>query len=249
MISFIGMRTQEVKAQQVLNVVLKPESEMIDEVMVVAYGTAKKSSFTGSASTMRGDKIQKMQVSNISRSLEGTVAGVQVAASSGSPGTAANIRIRGIGSVSSSQEPLIVVDGVPYEGSLNSISAQDIESMTVLKDAAANSMYGARGSNGVIIITTKGSKSGKAKINFEARYGFNKRGVGNYDIVTDAGQYYEMMYESYKNALTGENGDAAASLAATNLIPKLLKYNKFKGVADDALIDPATGKLNPAATT
>ena len=199
MISFIGLRTQEVEIKSTLSVSLKPDAEVLDEVMVVAYGTAKKSSFTGSAATMRGDKIQKTQVSDVSKALEGAVAGVQIASESGSPGTSANIRIRGIGSISSSQEPLIVVDGVPYEGSLNSISTQDIESLTVLKDAAANSMYGARGSNGVIMITTKGSKSGKPTINFEARYGFNTRGVGNYDIVTDAGEYYEMMYESVRN--------------------------------------------------
>lgn len=233
-----------------MSIALKPDTEVLDEVMVVAYGTAKKSSFTGSAATMRGDKIQKMQVADLSKSLEGAVAGVQIASSSGSPGTAASIRIRGIGSIYASQEPLIVVDGVPYEGSLNSISTQDIESLTVLKDAAANSMYGARGSNGVIIVTTKGSKSGKPRINFEARYGVNTRGVDNYDIISDAGEYYEMMYESYRNSLAPSMGYAAASqYAATNLVSGLLKYNKFAGVADNALIDPATGKLNPAATT
>ena len=250
MVSFVGLRTQEVEIKPVLSIALKADSEMLDEVMVVAYGTAKKSSFTGSAATMRGDKIQKMQVSNVSKALEGAVAGVQISSESGSPGTSASIRIRGIGSISSSQEPLIVVDGVPYEGSLNSISAQDIESLTVLKDAAANSMYGARGSNGVIIITTKGSKSGKPRINFEARYGFNTRGVGNYDIITDAGEWYEMQYESYRNSLAPSMGQAAASqYAAQNLIKNLVKYNKFAGVADDAIIDPTTGKLNPAATT
>ena len=250
MVSFIGLRTQELEIKPVMSISLKPDTEVLDEVMVVAYGTAKKSSFTGSAATMRGDKIQKMQVSNVSKALEGAVAGVQIASESGSPGTSASIRIRGIGSISSSQEPLIVVDGVPYEGSLNSISAQDIESLTVLKDAAANSMYGARGSNGVIMITTKGSKSGKPRINFEARYGFNTRGVGNYDIVTDAGEYYEMMFESVRNSLAPSMGYAAAAqYAANNLISKYLKYNKFAGVADNAIIDPTTGKLNPAATT
>jgi len=250
MISFVGLRTQEVEIKPVVNVALRADSEMLDEVMVVAYGTAKKSSFAGSAATMRGDKIQKMQVSDLSKSLEGAMAGVQIAAESGTPGSKANIRIRGIGSISSSQEPLIVVDGVPYEGSLNSISTQDIESLTVLKDAAANSMYGARGSNGVIIVTTKGSKSGKAKIDFEARFGFNTRGVQNYDIFSDAGEWYEMQYESYRNSLAPSMGYAAASqYAAKNLIGNLVKYNKFQGVADDQLIDPATGKLNPAATT
>ena len=249
-VSYIGMDTQELHITKNMKVVLSSNSQSLDEVMVVAYGTAKKSSFTGAASTVKGDKIQKLQVSNISKALEGSVAGLQTASSSGTPGSSASIIIRGLGSISSSQSPLIVVDGVPYEGSLNSISTQDIESLTVLKDAAANSMYGARGSNGVIIITTKGSKSGKTRISFEARYGFNDRGVGNYDIITDAGEYYEMAYESIRNSLVGQMGYAGASqYAAKNLISGYLKYNKFKGVADDQLIDPATGKLNPAAKT
>ncbi len=137
-VSFVGMKAQEVGVKSKLNVILESDNQMLDEVMVVAYGTTKKSSFTGAASTVRGENIQKMQVSDISKSLEGSIAGVQTTSSSGTPGSSASIRIRGIGSISSSQEPLIVVDGVPYEGSLNSISTQDIESLTVLKDAAKN---------------------------------------------------------------------------------------------------------------
>ncbi|MCF0167079.1 MAG: SusC/RagA family TonB-linked outer membrane protein, partial [Bacteroidales bacterium] len=247
-VSFVGMRTVKVPVSKVVNVILQQDAEAIEETMVVAYGVAKKSSFTGAASTVRGEKIQKMQVSNISKSLEGAIAGVQVASSSGSPGDGASIIVRGLGSISSSQSPLIVVDGVPYEGSLNSISTQDIESLTVLKDAAANSMYGARGSNGVIIITTKGSKSGKPRINFDARYGVNTRAVSPYDIITDHGEYYEMAYEAYRNSLVDTYGWAGASdFAAKNLIGKVLKYNSFKGVDDDAIIDPVTGKLNSSA--
>ncbi|WP_373825555.1 SusC/RagA family TonB-linked outer membrane protein [Bacteroides heparinolyticus] len=248
-ISYIGMQTQEVAIKSgTIRVVMKSDAEVLDEVMVVAYGTAKKSSFTGAAATMRGEKIQKMQVSNISKSLEGAIAGVQTVSSSGTPGSSASIIIRGLGSISSSQSPLIVVDGVPYEGSLNSISSQDIESLTVLKDAAANSMYGARGSNGVIIITTKGSKTGKTKIDFEARYGFNTRGISDYNIITSPGQYYETMYEAYRNSLVAEKGlEEASKYAAKNLITENLKYNIFKNVADDALIDPNTGKLTAAA--
>ena len=135
------MKSQEVGVKSNLNIILESDNQVLDEVMVVAYGTTKKSSFTGAASTVRGENIQKMQVSDISKSLEGSIAGVQTTSSSGTPGSSASIRIRGIGSISSSQEPLIVVDGVPYEGSLNSISTQDIESLTVLKDAAANCVF------------------------------------------------------------------------------------------------------------
>ena len=248
-ISYLGFESKTVTAKNGMRVFLQTDAAALDEVIVVAYGTQKKSSFTGSAATVKGEKLEKMQVSNLGKALEGAAAGVQIASESGTPGSAAKIRIRGIGSISASQEPLIVVDGVPYEGSLNSIPTQDIESMTILKDAAANSMYGARGSNGVIMITTKSGKTGKVAINFDARYGFNTRGVPNYDIITDAGEYYEMMYESYRNSLVDQMGWAgAAQYAAEHLIDGNLKYNVFKGVADNQLINPLTGKLNPNAT-
>ena len=247
-ISYLGYESKTVQAKNGMRVFLQTDAAALDEVIVVAYGTQKKSSFTGSAATVKGESLEKMQVSNLGKALEGAAAGVQIASESGTPGSAAKIRIRGIGSISASQEPLIVVDGVPYEGSLNSIPTQDIESMTILKDAAANSMYGARGSNGVIMITTKSGKSGKVNINFDARYGFNTRGVPNYDIITDAGEYYEMMYESYRNSLVEQMGAAGASMyAAEHLIDGNLKYNIFKGVADNELINPLTGKLNPNA--
>ena len=247
-ITYVGMEAIDVSARPNMRIFLTSDQKALDEVIVVAYGTQKKSSFTGAAATMKGEKLETMQVSNLGKALEGAVAGVQIASSSGTPGSAASIRIRGIGSISASQEPLIVVDGVPYEGSLNSIPTQDIETMTILKDAAANSMYGARGSNGVIMITTKSGKTGKMNINFDARYGFNARGVGNYDIITDAGEYYEMMYESYRNSLVDQMGYANASqYAAEHLIDGNLKYNIFKDVANNELINPLTGKLNPNA--
>ena len=249
-ITYVGMEPIEVSARPNMRILLTSDQKALDEVIVVAYGTQKKASFTGAASTIKSDKIEKLQVSNLSNAFEGQVAGVQSFSSSGTPGSGSTILIRGIGSISGTQTPLIVVDGVPYEGSLNSIPTQDIENITILKDAAANSMYGARGANGVIMVTTKGSKTGRAKVNFEARWGFNTRGVKNYDIISDAGEYYEMMYEAYRNSLIEEMGWAEASnYAAENLIGKVLKYNKFKGIADNAIIDPATGRLNPLAKT
>lgn len=248
-VSYIGMQTQKLKIKSgKMKIVLKADTELLDEVMVVAYGTQKKSSFTGSAASMKTEKLEKMQVSNLSKGLEGAMAGVQTASSSGTPGSGAAIRIRGIGSISSSQSPLIVVDGVPYEGSLNSIATQDIANLTVLKDAAANSMYGARGSNGVILITTKGSKAGKPKINFDARVGVNKRGVPAYDIISNPGEYYEMFYEAYVNRMAGDIGYAnARRKAAENIITEQLKYNIYKGVADNNIIDWRTGKLTAEA--
>ena len=247
-VTYLGYESKTVKAKNGMRIFLQSDAQALDEVIVVAYGTQKKSSFTGSASTVKGENLEKLQVSNLGKALEGAAAGVQVTSESGTPGSDAKIRIRGIGSISASQQPLIVVDGVPYEGSLNSIPTQDIESMTILKDAAANSMYGARGSNGVIMITTKSGKTGKVNISFDARYGFNTRGVSNYDIISDPGEYYEMMYESYRNSLVEQMGyQAASQYAAEHLIDGNLKYNIFQGVADNELINPLTGKLNPNA--
>lgn len=252
LISSIGYVEQLLKAVpgEELVVRLVPDSQAIDETIVVAYGVQKKSSFVGSAAQVSGDKLSKMQSTNISKSLEGAVAGLQTSSSSGTPGSSASIIIRGLGSVSASQSPLLVVDGVPYEGSLNSLPTHDIESMTVLKDAAANSMYGARGSNGVIIITTRRGTSDKIRIEFDAKVGVNSRGVPTYDIITNPADYYEMTWEALRNEVYygGSMGlGQANAYASGSLISRYLRYNIYKGVEDGEVIDPATGKLNPLA--
>ena len=248
MVSYIGMRTKEVAIKPNLKIYLDADASLLNEQIVVAYGTQSKASFTGAAATVSGELIEKVQTSSVERALEGAVAGVQIQSESNTPGSQASIIIRGIGSISSSQQPLIVLDGVPYEGSLNSINPQDIQSLTVLKDAAANSMYGARGSNGVIMITTKGGGRGKAKIDFSARVGVNSRGVGNYDIITNSGEWYEMIWESYRNALVAERGYAGASAYASQNLINIVGYNKYRGVADNAIVG-IDGKLNPNATS
>ncbi len=249
-VSSIGYQTSTVpvNGQTRIDVSLSTDAEFIDETIVVAYGVQKKSSFTGAAEQVSGEKLERMQTSNISKSLEGAVAGLQTSSSSGTPGSSSSIIIRGLGSVSASQEPLLVVDGVPYEGSLNSIAANDIESLTVLKDAAANSMYGARGSNGVIIITTKRGTSDKISITFDAKVGVNSRAVPTYDIITDPADYYEMSWESIRNAVyyAGTMSLGQANLYASGALVDdyLGGYNIFKGVENDELIDPATGKIS-----
>ncbi|MDR0834780.1 MAG: TonB-dependent receptor, partial [Candidatus Symbiothrix sp.] len=249
-VRYLGMQDQEVAVASNVNVTLKQTTNTLDEVMVVAYGTAKKSSFTGSAATIRGEKIARQQVSNISKSLEGAVPGVQTFSSSGQPGSGASINVRGIGSISASKNPLIVLDGVPYEGSLNQINNQDVESLTVLKDAAASSLYGARGANGVILITTKRGKTGKPLVTFENRTGANTIGVPNYNVLESPKDYYELYWEALKNQMVyGGNGYDAASAgiyASQNLIPSLGGYNNYN-VPNQSLIDPFTGKLNPNA--
>ena len=226
--SFIGLKTteQKVNGRSVINAELIPDSEQLDEVMVVAYATAKKYSFTGAASTVKGSEIAKMQVSNVSRALEGTVSGLQASAPSGQPGTDAEIRIRGIGSINASSAPLYVVDGVPFDGSINSINPEDIASLTVLKDAASAALYGSRGANGVIIITTKqGQTDSKTTVSVNASFGGSNRAIRDYDRVgTD--QYFELYWEALRNqyALNTDKytPQTAAAQASKDLVGKLM---------------------------
>jgi len=244
--------TVQIDNRSVVNVEMLPAAEMLQDIVVVGYGVTRKSSFVGSASVMSGEKLEKMQSSNISKSLEGALAGVQITSSSGTPGSGASIYVRGIGSISASQAPLIVVDGVPYEGSLNSIPSQDIESMTILKDAAANSIYGARGSNGVIVITTKQGRADRVRVSFEGRVGINDRAVPAYNIILDPGEFYEMAWESIRNQMYYSGSMdymAAGYYTSNNLIDSYLKYNVYKGVDNQSLVDPLTGRLNPSAST
>lgn len=226
--SFIGLKSHEerVNGRTTINVDLQSDSQQLDEVMVVAYATAKKYSFTGAASTVKGDEIAKLQTSSISRVLEGTVSGVQASAASGQPGTDAEIRIRGIGSINASSAPLYVVDGVPYDGSLNSINPDDIASMTVLKDAASAALYGSRGANGVIIITTKqGQADSKTTVNVKANFGGSNRAVRDYDRI-GTNQYFELYWEALRNqyALDTKNYTpaTAAAAASKDLVGKLM---------------------------
>ena len=156
---------------------------MLDEVMVVAYGTAKKSSFTGSASTISNEKLELRPITNLTKGLEGQATGLLTTSGSGQPGEDASIVIRGYGSINASQDPLYVVDGIPFDGSLSSINPSDIESMTVLKDASAGALYGARGANGVVMITTKQGKEGKAQVTWRSTVGWASRAIQPYDMV------------------------------------------------------------------
>jgi TonB-linked SusC/RagA family outer membrane protein len=250
--TFVGMRSQEVEiaGRTIINVILELDTQELEEVMVVAYGTTTKSSYTGSASVVKAETIEKIQTSNVSKALEGLTPGVQVTSSSGQPGTEATIRIRGIGSINASNRPLYVVDGQPYEGPINAINPSDIESMTVLKDATSAALYGARGANGVIIITTKKGKKGDARINFDSKVGVNVRGIPEYDIITEPSQYYELYWSALRNsAFHREDAPLSwedAGVYASNELINVLAYNIYD-VANTELVDPVTGKLNPNA--
>ncbi|WP_288151440.1 TonB-dependent receptor plug domain-containing protein, partial [Phocaeicola sartorii] len=190
------MATQEVSIKANLQISLKSDTEVLDEVMVVAYGTAKKASFTGSASVMKAGEISTQKESLV-KSLEGKVAGVRVGGSTGDPGSDQKILIRGIGSINGSTQPLYVVDGVPVvnddmssglksQSVLSSINPDDIASMTILKDAAAASLYGSRAANGVVIITTKQGKEGKTRVSYDMETGWTSMAVRNQYKMMDA---------------------------------------------------------------
>lgn len=247
------MESQELSIKSEMNVILHSDAEQLDEVMVVAYGTAKKSAFTGSAATIKNEKITSRQTSNVTNALAGQVAGVQTTSNTGQPGKDAEVRIRGIGSISASNKPLYVVDGVPYDGEISAISTSDIESMTVLKDAASNALYGARGANGVILITTKRGQTGDARVTFDAKWGVNKRGVPSYETITDPGKFYEMSYSAIYNgdlkgyAAAGDLVNANAYANQAMLSSKYLGYQVFTIPNGEQLIG-MDGKLNPNAT-
>ena len=192
---------------------MESSSQALEEVMVVAYGTAKKSAFTGSASTMKAEKIAERQVANVTNALAGQVAGVQGVSANGQPGKAATIRIRGIGSMSSSSSPLYVVDGVPYDGDIAAINPNDIESMSVLKDASASAIYGARGANGVVLITTKKGTAREAVVTVDAKWGSNSRAVPQYNVMKDPAMYYETAYKALYNSKAYAGGSAADARA------------------------------------
>lgn len=251
--SYVGLKTKTVAvgASNTINVVLESDS-LLDDVIVVAYGTQKKEALTGSVAEVKAEELTKVTAGSVTQGLVGKVAGVQVFNSNGMPGENATIRMRGIGSLNGVSSPLYVVDGVPFNGNIASINNNDIESMTFLKDAAAAALYGNRGANGVIIITTKRGKKEKTNVNIDSRAGFASRAVKEYDIITDPGQYYEAYYTQLYNtqhwAGLGQTPAQVAQTAANDLITGAngLNYNIYSGngIADNAIINPATGKLN-----
>lgn len=253
-VSYVGMLTKKVKASANMKISLDADNQVLDEVMVVAYGTQKKSSFTGSAAVVGSDEIGKVQVTNAVDALKGKASGIQITTASGQPGKTPTIRIRGINSLNAENAPLIVVDGSPYGGSLNDINPVDVESMTVLKDAASTALYGARGGNGVILITTKSAKRGKdAVITFDAKVGANHRATPDYEMIDNPAAYYEMWYKglyNYAQSAYGYDHGQAFAFANNNLTTNNaygLGYNVYNVPAGQTLIGH-NGKLNPNAT-
>ncbi|KUY15546.1 SusC/RagA family TonB-linked outer membrane protein [Elizabethkingia miricola] len=214
----------------------------IEEVVVVAYGKQKKNSVVGSNLQIKSEKLAERPISDVSQALDGAGPGIQVSASTGQPGEGLSVRIRGISSYSYSNNPLYVLDGAIYNGPLSAINPADIESINVLKDAAATSLYGSSAANGVVLLTTKKGKKGKDRIDFSATTGISARSVPEYDRV-NAAQYYPLTWEALRNGRLSSGIDAANSYATNNLI-NVLKTNVYN-VPDNQLV--VNGILNPNA--
>ena len=240
-VSYVGFKTinRVVGDASQITFSLEADSESLDEVIVTAYGTSTKEAFTGSANVVGQAELQQRNVTSPIAAIEGNATGVQFTSAAG-PGASPNIVIRGVGTLNGDTDPLYIVDGIQYEGSLNTINQEDIESLTILKDAASTSLYGSRAANGVVIITTKRGKKGGLRVSASAQSGFVTNSIGQYDQISP-GQYYESMWEAFKNSSAG-GGDP--QFASDNIYNQL-GYNPFN-VPNDQIVN-TNGQLNPNA--
>ncbi len=258
--STIGMKTVELAANNATSITMKEDSQMLDEVMIISYGTAKKSSFTGSAATVKSDELVKKPVISVGQALDGLASGVQVSSGSGQPGSTPSIRIRGIGSINASNEPLYVIDGVPQFsddlsvssssslGTLSSLNPNDIANVTVLKDASAAALYGSRAANGVVLITTKRGKAGKTEFSVKGETGFSDFAVDPLPLATpkEAFDYKVLGYKNYLVEYEGMSEAEAQKTALSDIGGYFSQYDPNRPESDynwdDALF--STGKTN-----
>jgi len=261
--SFVGMTTQEIAVgnRQVIDVEMQADAQALEEVIVVAYGTVRKSSFTGSAVTVKSEDLEKRKVSNITKAIDGLAPGIQVTSGSGQPGSGSNVYIRGLGSINAANTPLYVLDGIPYDGNVNAINPNDIESMTVLKDASAGALYGSRGANGVILITTKKGKSGVSEVNVKANFGVSSRSIPRYETMNSK-EFIESNFSAFYNRQilngvhpdqAGENALREMSTGSLRIFGSQEQYNPYNYPVYSAdpsvalLIDPKTGLIRSDA--
>ncbi|WP_343531920.1 TonB-dependent receptor [Pedobacter sp.] len=245
--SSVGYQNLEiaVNGRTRIDVKMSLQMETLNQVMVVAFGTAKKSTFTGSAAVINEDVFKNRPTTEVTQALTGTTPGLQVGTSNGQPGSEPTLRIRGLGSFNANNSPLIILDGIPYDNSISSINPNDIESVTILKDASSAALYGARGANGVLLITTKKGKSGKPNINAKYNFGLTSRQSADYERLNDR-EFMELYWESHRNSLllNGSTLQDANAQAGPALLAGL-GYNPYLMNASE-LFD-ANGKLNPNA--
>jgi len=251
-IGSIGFTTQTITvgSSNSIRLALVSESTVLNDVIVVAYGTTTKGAFVGSAAKVGSEDLAQRPVTNLNSALAGAAPGVQVNAGSGQPGAGPTIRIRGFGSISASNDPLYIVDGIQYSGNISNINVDDIESISLLKDAASSALYGSSAANGVVLVTTKKGRQGKEQLNFRIMQGLTSRGIPEYETVNPF-QYYPLAWQAYRNSLvypTSGTGAtlAAASTTATNGIKALLGNNPFN-VANNAIVG-TDGLINPDAS-
>ena len=240
--SYIGQRTTErtVGSSSTINVQMELDTQALDEVIVTAYGTSTKEAFTGSAVVVGAKDLAIRNVTSPIAAIEGRATGIQFTSPSGQPGSSPGIVIRGVGTLNGDSDPLFIVDGVQYEGALNTINQEDIASFTILKDAASTSLYGSRAANGVVIITTKTGTRGDVQVNASMQYGLTSQAIPFYDELSPE-QYYETMWEALKNSSAGAGDPAYASAN----IYQSLGYNPFN-VPNDQIVG-LNGQINPAA--
>lgn len=246
--SYTGMETLTIPVgtQTTVDVEMGASSVALEQVIVTAYGGAtKQGAFTGSATQINAEALEGRAVTNLSAAIEGAP-GIQYTPGSGQPGASSAIRVRGFGSVNASSSPLYVVDGIIFSGNLNSINPNDIESLTVLKDASSTALYGAKAANGVILVTTKKGTSGQTRFNINVSQGFSGRSIPEYDRLNPS-QYYEIQWEGLRNALESTEGLSRedANARASREIVKTLGVNPYN-VADSTVIGP-NGMINPNA--
>nr|QJR98345.1 SusC/RagA family TonB-linked outer membrane protein [uncultured Muribaculaceae bacterium] len=240
-VSYVGYKEQTVHLKNNMVIYLSSSSANLDDVVVVAYGTANKESLTGSVAVVGSKEIEDRPITSVTAALEGNAPGVQVNNSTTQPGESPEIRIRGFNSINGSNSPLYVVDGTIYDGSIGALNPQDIESMSILKDAASCALYGSRGANGVVLITTKRAKSaGKVDVSLQVSQGWSGRGLPFYDRM-EADPWMETSLEALTNGLTTNGLADAGTYARQNFITEIAKFNPYD--AKDNELFNADGKL------
>lgn len=249
--SYIGFVTQEIQIaeQDSLAIALVADATSLEEVVVVGYGTTTRAAFTGSAKRVAGTALQQKNVSSIAQAIAGEVPGLMVNTTTGQPGSETTIRIRGFGSVNGNRDPLYVVDGVPFSGDITSLNSADIESATVLKDAAATAIYGSRGANGVIVISTKNSRNQPSYVEADVNIGTNRSLLPRYDVIRSPEEFIGLAWEGYYNfgmAMNGLNSQEAIDFANDRIVdPNQGSLNIWDVTAGNELIDPVTRQFIP----
>ena len=242
-VSFIGYETMQeaIAGKTWISFSLKEDTHAIDDVIVVAYGTAKKESFTGSVAVVKSEELEHRKVANVTKAIDGLAPGVQATSGSGQPGSGSTIVIRGFGSINASSTPLYVVDGIPYDGAISAINPDDIASISILKDASASVLYGARGANGVVLITTKKGNSDETVVDLKINVGVSSRAIPRYETV-GAKDFMEMMYSAYYNAYGSNVLAQMQSLFGANEmynpydVPLAQLYTEEGKIRDDATL-------------